>query len=95
MNCSLILFSLVSVCCGETILMFSPWNTRSLRIQQNAILEGLLDRGHRVTGVFPQEYQSKHENYTEIVVNSRYNELFLYLSRTMTGFLDFPKYTVG
>ena len=74
MNCPLIcliLLSLLHCSCGQTILMFSPWNTRSLRIQQNAILEGLLDRGNKVTGVFPQEYHSEHENYTEIVVNSR------------------------
>ena len=50
------------------ILMFHPWNTKSWRIQQNALLEGLLARGHRVTGVFPRESSIKNERYTEIVV---------------------------
>ena len=50
------------------ILMFHPWNTRSHRIQQNALLEGLLARGHLVTGVFPQQSAIINPNYTEIVV---------------------------
>ena len=50
------------------ILMFHPWNTKSHRIQQNALLEGFLARGHRVTGVFPQSSNIKNERYTEIVV---------------------------
>merc|ERR1711936_1230605 len=37
------------------ILMFFPWNTKSHRIMQNSLLEGLLARGHKVTGVFPQK----------------------------------------
>ena len=67
----MILLSILTCCYGEHILMFFPWNTKSLRIQQNAILEGLLDRDHQVTGVFPQEYQSEHENYTEIVIKTK------------------------
>ena len=67
----MILLTLLTCCYGEHILMFFPWNTKSLRIQQNAILEGLLDRGHEVTGVFPQDYHSEHENYTEIVVKTK------------------------
>ena len=50
------------------ILMFHPWNTKSHRIQQNALLEGLLARGHTLTGVFPQGSNIKNERYTEIVV---------------------------
>ena len=50
------------------ILMFHPWNTKSHRIQQNALLSGFLARGHRVTGVFPQESNIMSERYTEIVV---------------------------
>ena len=50
------------------ILMFHPWNTKSHRIQQNALLEAFLARGHRVTGVFPQSSSIKHDRYTEIVV---------------------------
>ena len=53
------------------LLMYVPWNTRSHRMQQNAILEGMLARGHRVTGVFPQKYKEKHQNYTEIIVEDR------------------------
>ena len=50
------------------ILMFHPWNTKSHRIQQSALLEGLLAKGHRVTGVFPQSSSIRHDRYTEIVV---------------------------
>ena len=57
--------------------MYFPWNTRSHRMQQNAILEGMLARGHRVTGVFPQKYKEKHQNYTEIIVQDRYEDRIL------------------
>ena len=67
-----ILLALLSGYQGERLLMFVPWNTRSHRMQQNAILEGMLARGHRVTGVFPQKYQEQHQNYTEIIVEDRY-----------------------
>ena len=50
------------------ILMFHPWNTKSHRIQQNALLSGFLARGHRVTGVFHQGSDIRSERYTEIVV---------------------------
>ena len=40
-------------------------------MQQDAVLEGMLARGHKVTGVFPQKYHSQHENYTEILVRER------------------------
>jgi hypothetical protein len=53
------------------ILMFHPWNTKSHRIQQNALLSGFLARGHRVTGVFPQESDIRSERYSEIVVEDR------------------------
>ena len=52
------------------ILMFHPWNTRSHRIQQNALLEALLARGHRVIGVFGQASDITSDNYTEIVVSN-------------------------
>ena len=52
------------------ILMFHPWNTRSHRIQQNALLEALLARGHRVIGVFGQASDITSDNYTEIVVGN-------------------------
>ena len=52
------------------ILMFHPWNTRSHRIQQNALLEALLARGHRVIGVFGQASDIASSNYTEIVVSN-------------------------
>ena len=54
------------------ILMYHPWGTRSLRGQQNALLFGLLDKGHTITGVFSEKSNLKHENYTEIIINSRY-----------------------
>ena len=66
-----ILLTLLSGCQGEHLLMYFPWNTRSHRMQQNAILEGMLAQGHTVTGVFPQKYKEKHQNYTEIIVEDR------------------------
>ena len=56
---------------GDHLVIYAPWNTRSHRMLQDALLEGVLAKGHRVTGVFPQEYQEKHENYTEILVNDK------------------------
>ena len=70
-----VLLSLVPGLVCEHLLMYVPWNTRSHRMQQNAVLEGMLARGHTVTGVFPQEYHGKHENYTEILVKDRYLEV--------------------
>ena len=67
-----ILLTLLSGYQGEHLLMYVPWNTRSHRMQQNAVLEGMLARGHQVTGVFPQKYKEKHQNYTEILVEDRW-----------------------
>ena len=39
---------------GRLVLLYHPFNTVSHRMQQTALLEGLLGRGHRVIGVFPQ-----------------------------------------
>ena len=38
----------------RVVLLYHPFNTVSHRVQQTALLEGLLGRGHRVIGVFPQ-----------------------------------------
>ena len=57
------------LCSTDTILMFHPWNTKSHRFQQNALLQGLLARGHHVIGVFPQSSDIRNANYTEIVVH--------------------------
>ena len=54
------------------ILMYHPWGTKSHRGQQNALLIGLLSKGHIVTGVFSDESDVRHENYTEIIVKTRY-----------------------
>ena len=56
---------------GGHVLMYHPWSTRSHRQQNNALLEGLLARGHRVTGVVPQSTEIKNVNYTEIIVEDR------------------------
>ena len=39
---------------GRVVLLYHPFNTVSHRMQQTALLEGLLGRGHKVIGVFPQ-----------------------------------------
>ena len=72
---SLCLSLLPAFLLGDHLLMYVPWNTRSHRMQQDAVLEGMLARGHKVTGVFPQKYHSHHENYTEIVVNDKSDDL--------------------
>ena len=53
------------------ILMYHPWGTKSHRGQQNALINGLLERGHTITGVFSDESDLNHENYTEIIVETR------------------------
>jgi len=53
------------------ILLYFPWTTRSHRIQQNSLLEGLLARGHKVTGVFPQPSNIRNPLYTELIVEDR------------------------
>jgi len=65
------------------ILMFFPWNTKSHRIMQNALLEGLLARGHKVTGVFPQKSNIKHEHYTEIVVLDGFGRINNIMTKSM------------
>ena len=52
------------------ILMYHPWGTKSHRVQQHALLVGLLNAGHTVTGVFPENSNIIHDGYTEIVVDS-------------------------
>ena len=54
------------------VLMYHPWGTISHRSQQQALLIGLLDEGTTVTGVFPEKSNIIHDNYTEIVVETRY-----------------------
>jgi len=65
------------------VLLYHPWNTKSHRMTQNAILQGLLARGHQVTGVFPQNSDIRNENYTEIVVEDRFAKVF----EVMTNFM--------
>ena len=53
------------------VLMYHPWGTKSHRGQQNALIYGLLSKGHSVTGIFPEKSNLIHENYTEIVIDTR------------------------
>ena len=53
------------------ILMYHPWGTKSHKGHQYALLHGLLDTGHTVTGVFPEASNIVHDGYTEIVVETR------------------------
>ena len=52
------------------ILMYHPWGTKSHRGQQRALILGLLQNGHKILGVFADESDLKHENYTEVVVDT-------------------------
>ena len=53
------------------ILMYHPWGTKSHKGQQHALLLGLLDRGHMVSGVFHEGSNIIHDGYTEIIVETR------------------------
>ena len=53
------------------ILMYHPWGTKSHRGQQRALILGLLQNGHKILGVFADKSDLKHENYTEVVVDTR------------------------
>lgn len=65
------------------VLLYHPWNTKSHRMTQNALLQGLLARGHEVTGVFPQHSDIRNENYTEIVVEDRFGKVFEFFTKFM------------
>ena len=63
--------------------MYHPWSTRSHRQQNNALLEGLLARGHLVTGVVPQSTHIDHTNYTEILVEDSFSKLMSVITQDM------------
>ena len=63
--------------------MYHPWSTASHRQQNNALLEGLLARGHTVTGVTPQGTHVTSLNYTEIVVEDSFSNLMSVITRDM------------
>jgi hypothetical protein len=57
---------------------FSAKNT-----QFTSTPQGLLAKGHRVVGVFPQSGDSSNPRYTEIVVEDRMAEMYTYMTKTM------------
>ena len=63
--------------------MYHPWSTASHRLQNNAVLEGLLARGHSVTGVTPQPSHVTSLNYTEIVVEDSFSKLMSVITQDM------------
>jgi len=68
---------------GKVILLYHPINTKSHRNQQNAIAEGLLSRGHRVIGVYPQSRPIENPLFTEIVVEDRLAPVYNFMTETM------------
>ena len=53
------------------ILFFHNAGTRSHLIAMNALAEGLVEYGHRVTTVFYAKSNIVHENYKEILIEDR------------------------
>ena len=53
---------------GYHIMMVHDVGTKSHLLQLYPIVEGLLDQGHEVTGIFYASAKIQHENYTEILV---------------------------
>ena len=53
------------------ILFFHNAGTRSHLIAMNALAEGLVENGHRVTTVFYAKSNLVHENYKEILIEDR------------------------
>ena len=82
MNC-LLVFSVLCGARGGHVVMYHPWSTASHRLQNNAVLEGLLARGHSVTGVTPQPSHVTSLNYTEIVVEDSFSKLMSVITQDM------------
>ena len=53
---------------GYHIMMVHDVGTKSHLLQLYPIVEGLLDQGHEVTGIFYASAKIQHENYTEVLV---------------------------
>ena len=53
------------------ILFFHNAGTRSHLIALNALAEGLVEHGHRVTSVQYMKSNIKHENYTEVLIQDK------------------------
>lgn len=53
------------------ILFFHNAGTRSHLIALNALAEGLVDHGHRVTSVQYMKSNIQHENYTEVLIQDK------------------------
>ena len=53
------------------ILFFHNAGTRSHLIALNALAEGLVEHGHRVTSVQYMKSNIRHENYTEVLIQDK------------------------
>ena len=53
------------------ILVFHNAGTRSHLIAMNALVEGLLEQGHRVTSVIYAESKIVNDNYKEILIEDK------------------------
>ena len=55
--------------------------TKSHLIQLYPIVEGLLDKGHKVTGVYFSSAKISHENYTEILIENPFEDAMKEISK--------------
>ena len=55
------------------VLFFHQLGTKSHIFLQKTLVEGLLKQGHQVTTVFYVKTSINHENYTEVLINDRYD----------------------
>ena len=59
---------------GYEILIYHDLGTKSHLLQLYPIVEKLLESGHKVTGIYFNSAEIKHENYTEILIENPYDK---------------------
>ena len=79
--CSQGLNCLLSASDGYEVLIFHDLGTKSHLIQLYPIVEGLLDKGHKVTGVYFNSAKISHENYTEILIENPFEDAMKEISK--------------
>ena len=65
---------LIAISAGYDILIYHDLGTKSHLLQLYPIVEGLLESGHKVTGIYFNSAEIKHENYTEILIENPYDK---------------------
>ena len=62
---------------GSNVLFVHDVGTKSHLIQLFPVVEGLLEKGHHVTGVFFSSSKIVHPNYTEILVPNCFEKIMV------------------